>query len=279
MAIYINIPKKCPFCNSETIVKTSENGIKTLWCSNDNCDSKLINRLDHFCGKKGLDIKGISKATLEKLINWGFIQDLDDIFNLHQVRNLWIEKPGFGEKSVDKIINAIELARTTTLDKVISSIGIPLIGSTVSKDLAKRFKTYANFRKHINEGYDFSQLDGYGSEMTHSLLTFDYRELDALVDFWINIQETEETQQGNGLEGAIFVITGKLKHFKNRDELKAVIESLGGKVSGSVTKNTDFLINNDINSTSAKNKKAKELEVDIITEEDFLKIFDKYKNL
>ena len=270
----IEIPKVCPICGGEAVVKESDSGVLNLYCDNPQCEGKLINRLDHFCGKKGLDIKGISKATLEKLIDWEFIQDLDDIFTLHQVRNFWKDKPGFGVKSVDKIISAVYDARHTTLDKVISSIGIPLIGTTIAKDLAKRFKTYEAFRKAINEGFDFSQINGYGPEMTKSLLTFDYRELDGLVENWLYLDEIKEEATGNKLEGVTFVITGKLKHWKNRDALKDVIENLGGKVTGSVTKNTDFLINNDIDSTSAKNKKAKELEVDIITEEDFIKRFD-----
>lgn len=270
----IEIPKVCPICGGEAVVKESDSGVLNLYCDNPQCEGKLINRLDHFCGKKGLDIKGISKATLEKLIDWEFIQDLDDIFTLHQVRNFWKDKPGFGVKSVDKIISAVYDARHTTLDKVISSIGIPLIGTTIAKDLAKRFKTYEAFRKAIDEGFDFSQINGYGPEMTKSLLTFDYRELDGLVKNWLYLDETEEEITENKLEGVTFVITGKLKHWKNRDALKDVIENLGGKVTGSVTKNTDFLINNDINSTSAKNKKAKKLEVDIITEEDFIKRFD-----
>ena len=270
----IKILKVCPICGGEAIVKKSDSGVLNLYCDNPQCEGKLINRLDHFCGKKGLDIKGISKATLEKLIDWEFIQDLDDIFTLHQVRNFWKDKPGFGVKSVDKIISAVYDARHTTLDKVISSIGIPLIGTTIAKDLAKRFKTYEAFRKAIDEGFDFSQINGYGPEMTKSLLTFDYRELDGLVENWLYLEEIEEKTTENKLEGVTFVITGKLKHWKNRDALKDVIENLGGKVTGSVTKNTNFLINNDIDSTSAKNKKAKELEVDIITEEDFIKRFD-----
>ena len=269
----IHIPDICPVCGGQAAVKKSESGVLNLYCENLQCEGKLINRLNHFCGKKGLDIKGLSKATLEKLINQGWIEDLDDLFTLRHVQYFWKQLPGFGEKSVEKILNAVEVSRHTTLDCVLSSIGIPFVGKTISKDLANRFKTYEAFRKAIDEGFDFSQINGYGPEITKSLLTFDYGELDGLVKNWLYLDEVEETTE-NKLEGVTFVITGKLKHWKNRDALKDVIENLGGKVTGSVTKNTDFLINNDINSNSAKNKKAKELEVDIITEEDFIKRFD-----
>ena len=266
------LPETCPICGAETKIKM-DNESKILICDNPNCEGKFINRLDHFCSKKGLDIKGLSKATLEKLIKQGWIENLDDLFTLRQIQHSWKQMPGFGEKSVEKILQSIEDSRETNLESVLSAIGIPLIGRTVSKDLAKRFKTYENFRKHINEGYDFSQIDGYGPEMTKALLTFNYKELDFLVENFLIIkkEETKENTNDNALEGLIFVVTGKLKNFKNRDELKAVIEAHGGKVSGSITSKTNYLINNDINSNSAKNKKAQELGIPIIKEEGLIK--------
>lgn len=268
----------CPVCGGGTSLVKSDSGTINLVCNNPQCKGKLINRLDHFCSKKGLDIKGLSKATLEKLIDWGYVNDLDDLFNLEMVRNDWIKKPGFGEKSVNKIINSIfTTSQNVSLESVIAAIGIPLIGRTVSKDLAKRFKTYDNFRKHINEGFDFTQIDGYGPEMNKALLTFDYNELDFLVGSYMKFAEVQEEQittENNSLEGKVIVITGKLKHYKNRDALKAEIEAHGGKVSGSVTSKTSYLVNNDVNSTTAKNKTAKELGVPIITEEEMIKFFD-----
>ena len=268
----------CPICGKKTSLVKSDSGTINLVCNNPQCKGKLINRLDHFCSKKGLDIKGLSKATLEKLIDWGYVNDLDDLFNLEMVRNDWIKKPGFGEKSVNKIINSIfTTSQNVSLESVIAAIGIPLIGRTVSKDLAKRFKTYDNFRKHINEGFDFTQIDGYGPEMNKALLTFDYNELDFLVGSYMKFAEVQEEQittENNSLEGKVIVITGKLKHYKNRDALKAEIEAHGGKVSGSVTSKTSYLVNNDVNSTTAKNKTAKELGVPIITEEEMIKFFD-----
>ena len=275
----IAIPCTCPIC--QQILKWNDNdGVITLSCENPQCKGKFINRLDHFCSKKGLDIKGLSKATLEKLIDWGYVNELDDLFNLDMVRDPWMKKPGFGEKSVNKILSSIDAAsQNATLEAVISAIGIPLIGRTVSKDLAKRFKTYENFRKHINEGFNFMQIDGYGPEMNKALLTFDYKELDFLVDNYIKInevevEEPEEDNANNSLNGLTFVITGKLKTYKNRDALKAEIETRGGKVAGSVSKNTNYLINNDSTSNSAKNLSAQKLGVAIITEAEFKKLFD-----
>ena len=275
---YLYEPLVCPCCGGLLIHKDT-GSVKVLFCPSPNCDGKLINRLDHFCGKKGLDIKGLSKATLEKLIDWDWVLNPYDLFELKKYRDTWIKQPGFGVKSVDKILNAIENARNTTLDKVISSAGIPLIGSTVAKVLSKQFKTYKNFRDAIDNGEDFTLYEGFGPEMHKALSSFDYSSLDELVkDFLIFSEETLEKENSvvnnDLLKDKIFVITGKLKGYKNRDELKSKIESLGGKVAGSVSSKTNYLINNDANSSSAKNTSAKKLGVQIITEEEFHKIFD-----
>ena len=275
---YLYEPLVCPCCRGLLIHKDT-GSVKVLFCPSPNCDGKLINRLDHFCGKKGLDIKGLSKATLEKLIDWDWVLNPYDLFELKKYRDTWIKQPGFGVKSVDKILNAIENARNTTLDKVISSAGIPLIGSTVAKVLSKQFKTYKNFRDAIDNGEDFTLYEGFGPEMHKALSSFDYSSLDELVkDFLIFSEETLEKENSVAnndlLKDKIFVITGKLKGYKNRDELKSKIESLGGKVAGSVSSKTNYLINNDANSSSAKNTSAKKLGVQIITEEEFHKIFD-----
>ena len=265
----------CPVCGGGTSLIKSDSGTVNLICDNPQCGGKLINQLDHFCGKKGLDIKGLSKATLEKLINWNWVNSCYSIFELKDYRDKWIQMPGFGVKSVDKILNAIEDAKTTTFDKVISSIGIPLIGKTISKDLASKFASYESFREAVNKGFDFSVFEGYGPEMSKALLTFDYGLLDDIVTDHLTIIYTESKEEtSNSLEGKVIVITGKLKHYKNRDALKAEIEAHGGKVSGSVTSKTSYLVNNDVNSTTAKNKTAKELGVPIITEEEIIKFFD-----
>lgn len=265
----------CPVCGGGTSLVKSESGTVNLVCDNPQCEGKLLNRLDHFCGKKGLDIKGLSKATLEKLIEWEWIDNAYDLFRLGRYRSEWIKKQGFGEKSVDKILNAIAEARKCTFPAVISAAGIPLIGVTVAKQLAQNFESYDDFRWEIENGFDFTSFDGFGEAMHEEISCFDYNEIDRIVTDFLDIQYAikDEIKQNNNLEGITVVITGKLKNFKNRDELKAAIEAHGGKVAGSVSKNTKYLINNDNTSASAKNVSAQKLGIPVITEEEFIKIF------
>ena len=266
---YFSIPYCCPICGGETKIQDD-----FLWCKNSSCDGKFINQLDHFCGKKGLDIKGLSTATLEKLVDWGWVNCFADIFELRHHYVEWIEKPGFGKASVEKLLDAIEYAQyNSTHESFISAIGIPLIGRAMVKELMKNgITTYYALYNLVQQGQDFSQFNGFGYEKSESLLKFDYTEANkayALMN--LVIPEPEEKKE-NTLEGKSIVITGTLKTFKNRAELQRVIEAAGGKVVGSVSKNTSYLINNDIESTSAKNQTAKRLGVPIITEENFLKL-------
>ena len=196
------------------------------------------------------------------------------MFDLSRFESEWKNLPGFGEKSVSNILRAIEACRNCDLESAIAAIGIPLIGRTVAKDLARRFTSYGAFKENIEGSFDFSSLGGYGYEMNKSLKTFDYTELDYIVENYLNIKEDKQEEKEQKLKDLTFCVTGKVKIFKNRDELSAFIESLGGKVTGSVTKNTDYLINNDTESTSAKNKKAKELNIKIIGEQAFMDLFD-----
>ena len=269
----IEIPKICPICKAPTIIKDN-NGVKTLWCSNEQCDGRLVNKICNFFGKKGLDAKGISKATIEKLIDFGWVSRIRDMFDLSKHKDEWKNISGFGEKSVSNILGAIEASRNCNLESVIAAAGIPLIGRTVAKDLAKRFTNYSAFKENIEGDFDFSSLGGYGYEMNKSLKTFDYTELDYIVENYLNIQEEKQEVYEKKLQNLTFCITGKVSIWKNRDELSAFIENLGGKVTGSVSKNTDYLINNDVNSTSAKNNKAKELGIPIISEQTFMDNFD-----
>lgn len=269
---YFQIPKVCPFCGKPTKI-IQENDSKVLYCSNEQCESRLINQLDHFCGKKGLDIKGLSKMTLEKLINWGWVKDLKDIFLLNDYQQEWMQKEGFGEKSVRNILMAIHKSRTTTLDKFICSLGIPLIGRTASKAIMKNVNDYEDFRQLIDYKFDFNEWDDFGDEMTAALLTFDYSMADEVYERFMKIEKVE-VEESNSLDGITFVVTGKLTTFKNRNELKELIENAGGRVTGSITKKTNFLINNDAQSTTQKNKKAKELNIPIITEQEFREKFD-----
>lgn len=272
---YLFAPKACPICGGTTSLQKSDSGTIELVCMNLNCEGKLINRLDHFCGKKGLDIKGLSKATLEKLIEWDWIKSYEDIFNLYIYKTEWINKPGFGEKSVNNILNAINESKNCDLDKFIAALGIPLIGARASKDLTTHFLTWSNFIKAIETKFNFYELPNFGAEMHSSLINFDYTEAINLADNYLMIRALEigEAETASELKDKTVVITGKLVAFKNRDALKEKIESLGGKVSGSISSKTHYLINNDVNSTSSKNTAAKKLNIPIISEEDFCKMF------
>ena len=270
----IHDPTTCPVCGGEVVYKSVVDSV-SLACTSPTCPGKLINRLDHFCGKKGLDMKGISKATLEKLIDWGWVSDFTDIFELSIHRGEWVQKPGFGAKSVEKVLNAINTGANCELHQFIAALGIPLIGSTASKELAKHFETWEKFVEAAEGGFAFYTLPNFGSEMHNSIVEFNYAEARLLADHYIhfNVPEVAPAPVGESLAGKTFVITGKLTHFKNRDEIKARIEALGGKVTGSVSKNTNFLINNDVNSTSSKNATAKSLGIPILSESDFIQTF------
>ena len=270
---YIHIPETCPICGGATKI-VQENESKILMCDNPQCEGKLVNRIEHFFGKKGLDAKGISKATIEKLISWGWVESITDVFELSKHAKEWKNMQGFGEKSVTNILESIERSKSCVLESIISAAGIPLIGRTVARDLAKRFNTYEDFRDAIRNGFDFTKFGGYGYEMHKAISTFNYTELDNIVENYLTIEKNNDIINVEKLKDLTFCITGKVHIWKNRDELSKEIEKLGGKVTGSVSKNTNYLINNDVNSTSAKNNKAKELGVQIISEEDFKKIFD-----
>ena len=257
----------CPVCGEPLFIKNND-GVMTLNCINEDCEGKLLNVLDHFCGKKGLDIKGLSKATLEKLMDWGWVNSPADIFELHLWGNEWEKKEGFGVKSVDKILAAIEAARNCELSQFISSLGIPLIGLSVAKDLAKKFDTYESFREAVAAGYDFSQLPNFGYEKTQALLNFNYVTAD-IISKQLNLTNENSKQTDNKLKGLIFCATGKINLFKNRTELKSCSEKNGGKLTDSVSSKTNYLINNDIESTSSKNKTAQSLGIPILTESQF----------
>lgn len=263
----IELPKVCPICGQPTEIKVSDTGIKSLYCVNELCERRTINYLDHFCGKTGLDIKGLSKATLEKLIDWGFVNGIQDIYNLKTFESEWEKKPGFGPKSVSNILSAIEGSKNCELANFICALGIPEIGSTASKLLASIFKTWDGFIRAVEDSkYHFYHIDTIGPEMDYAIKHFNYttaKELALLMNF-------KEVKVIDKKQDITVVITGKLKKFKNRDELKAKIEEIGGKVSGSVSSKTTCLINNDNTSETSKNVSAKKLNVPILTEEEFI---------
>lgn len=267
----LQVPKICPVCGGITKV-VYENLTATLECTNPDCEGRLINRLDHFCSKdRGLDIRGLSKSTLEKLVEWGWVNSIYDLFTLHEHKTEWVQKPGFGATSVAKILAAIEDSKSPPLNAFICSLGIPLIGRTVSKQLLKITPSYLDFRDKIKSRYDFSVHPTFGYEKSKALLDFDYTEADKIYEL-LYIQDPVEEEKKENLAGLTFCITGKLTQHKNRDELVDIIEKNGGRFVKSVSKNTNYLINNDALSTSAKNKEAQALGIPIITEKDFLKM-------
>jgi DNA ligase (NAD+) len=266
-------PAKCPICGGDTVIN-KDNDSEFLFCSNPECSGKLLNKIDHYCGKKGLDIKGLSVSTIAKLMDWGWVNSIKDIYNLHNHREEWIAKPGYGERSVDKILAAIEESKSTTFIKYLSAIGIPLIGTAVAKELNKTFMGWSDFRLAVEESFAFYTLDTFGIEKHRSLLLFDYTEFDEIATM-LSFEEDSIAQAANSvsLQGITVVITGKLINYKNRSELQAAIESAGGKVASSVSKNTNYLINNDTTSGSSKNLTAKKLGIEIISEQEFIEKF------
>ena len=267
-----DVIERCPICYGEITYKESSEGVINAYCTNPKCEGKLVNRLDHFCSNQGLDIKGLSKATLGKFIEWGWVENIEDLYYISEkFRSDFLLKPGFGDKSVTKILNAIEESKHTTLDAFISAIGIPLIGRTVAKDLTNYFETYEDFRDAVmDDTYNFFILDNFGEEMNYSLKNFNYAEADRIAKI-LSIEKPIKTEiKESTLTGKNICITGKLVKFKNRAELKSIIEQHGGKVVSTVSKKTDILINNDINSTSSKNNTAKLYKIPIISEEKFV---------
>jgi len=267
---YIDLLKNCPVCNTQLIIKISDNGIKNLYCPNENCSCRLAQRIDYYCGKKGLDIKGLSRKTIEKLIDWGWINGIRDIYKLDRYKTEWISKTGFGETSVRKILDAINSSRSgVQLDAFISAIGIPLVGRTIAKEIVKYYSTWNEFKEAI--GGDWTEFEGFGPEINKAINSFDYSEADEVVKFLTFSNEEKNNEEINEkVKGLIFVITGKLS--RKRDDIKIDIEKSGGKVTGSVSSKTNYLVCNDKNSTTGKSADAKKLGIPVITEEELAQL-------
>ena len=275
---YISIPSTCPVCGGTTEIKR-ENNSDILICTNPNCKGKLLGRLKHFCSKDAMDIQGLSDQTLDKLIKLGWIKDIPDIYEVLEIKSHFttlVSIDGFGLKSATNLREAIQNSKHTTLDRFINALSIPNIGKETAKVIAKHFNySWLKFGLACNVGYSWQNLPDFGPIMQKSLEDFWEEnkdcmfELGSMMDFY---NPDEDKGQNNTLNGQTFVITGKLLHFKNRDELVQKIEECGGKVAGSVSKNTDYLINNDVDSDTGKNKKAKELGVKIISEDEFMRM-------
>lgn len=271
----IVIPDKCPICGSDTEIPR-ENDVEILICTNPNCKGKLLGKLSHFVSKNAINIDGLSEQTLQKFIDLGWLNSFKDIYYLSEHKEEMYKLDGFGRKSVDKLLESIERSRNTTLDRFIYGLCIPLIGRTASKTIAKEFDNKAEeFYDIWCHGYDFTKLDDFGDTMNNSMQDFirdNYRWIAELIGEFIFREPDNNGNVKQVLGGKTFVITGSLKAYKNREELVSVIERNGGKVSGSVSAKTSYLINNDVTSTSGKNKKANELGIPIINEGEFVQM-------
>lgn len=271
---YIHIPSTCPICGGATEIK-QDNDSKVLICTNDNCKGKLLGKLAHFVSKNAMDIDGFSEATIEKFIELGWLNDFSDIYNLKDHYDKMVNLEGFGEKSVKKLLNSIEKSKNVTLDRFVYALSIPLIGRSASKTIAKHWHYNVDeFLVDFEHLYDYAVLDDFGNSMSDSLNEYAEKHSEDVINLssFFDFICPEESNNGDKLKDKIFVITGSLDYFANRDEAKEKIESLGGKVIGSVSAKTSYLVNNDVNSTSGKNKKAKELNIPIISENDLIKM-------
>ncbi|EKS4345155.1 NAD-dependent DNA ligase LigA [Clostridium botulinum] len=265
------IPKKCPVCNADTEIKFMKTA-NVLYCTNDNCPSKQLAQLVHYCKRDCINIEGLSEAILEKFINKGFVKTIEDIYRLEQYKKEIVNMNGFGLKSYNKIIKAIEKSKKVKLSNFIFALGIAGIGLETAKIICKHFNNNLNAILKASES-DFTKIDGVGDITTENILKWIRKEnnIDLISKLLEYVEfEKENMETNDKLKGKTFVVTGEVDIFKNRNELKAKIEEFGGKVVGGVSKSTTFLINNDINSTSSKNKKAKDLRIPIITEKEFV---------
>lgn len=267
-----DLPKECPVCGHATEVK-AENGIKTLYCPNSQCPAKHVKLFTLFVSRNGMNIDGLSEETLEKFIDAGYIKEFADIFHLDRYYEEIVATPRFGQKSYDNLMDSVEKARNVELSALIYSLGIPNIGSANAKLICKAFNN--NIEKIRNASVEeLIEIDGIGEIMAEKFCQYfadedNIKKLDNLLKE-VNIAEPEENTTPQNMDGLTFVITGSVEHFANRNELKSYIEKHGGKVTGSVSAKTNYLINNDAMSASSKNKKAKQLGVEIVTEEVFL---------
>lgn len=269
----IEIPQHCPACDGITEVK-KVNDVKSLYCTNPDCSAKKIKSFQLFVSRDGMNIDGLSIATLEKFIQAGFIHEYADIYELAKHKEAIVSMEGFGEKSYENMIASIEKSRQTNLVRVLYSLGISGIGLANAKVLCKEF--HYNMEKIMNTTTEeLEAIDGIGPILAKGFVEYFSNEhnrqvVEHLLEK-LHLEEVEESKTEKIFEGKTFVITGSVEHFKNRNEMKAYIEERGGKVTGSVTAKTDVLVNNDITSSSSKNKKAKELGIPIWSEEQVLR--------
>lgn len=275
----LNIPDKCPVCGAEAHVVLSESGTKKLHCSNADCTAKQLKKFARFVSKDGINIDGISEQTVSTFINHGWIRDYADFYHLKDFAYQITSLDGFGKKSVSKLLESVEKSRNTDSRHLLYALSIPLCGFDVAKRLLSKytFKELMETAKTSLFDDEFASIDGIGPEKSARFINWfkddkNYLKVSNLLKE-LDVKEVEVAEVGTKCAGQTFVITGDVYHYKNRNELKAYIESQGGKVTGSVSKSTTYLINNDAESQSSKNKKAHQLGISIITEEQFREKF------
>ena len=275
-----DIPKICPVCGGATEIRQM-NDVKSLYCTNPDCQAKKIKSFSLLVSRDALNIDGLSEMTLEKFIGSGLIHTYADIFHLDRHRQTIVEMEGFGEKSYEKLTTAIRLASHTTLPRVIYGLGIAGIGLANAKMLCRQFDFDFEKMRHASEE-ELTAVDGIGTVLADAWISyFESEKNNRLVDDLLaelTIEQESTSAETAIFAGMTFVITGSVTHFANRKELQSVIEARGGKATGSVTSKTTYLINNDVTSNSSKNKKARELGIPILSEEDFLKMIGEEKN-
>lgn len=274
---------KCPICGQPTrIVK--ENDSEVLYCTNEDCEGRLLGKLSHATSKSALDIDGLSEATIEKFINLGWLNSIQDIYHLSEHENEMKSLDGFGKKSVEKLLSSIEKSRNTNLERFLYAISIPLLGKSTSKDIAKWCgNDLSVFIGALTSGGRdaFTHISGIGDSLGTSIITYWNKHGDQVLDLSTEFTFEKSNKSSNPanttLEGLTFVITGKVYKYKNREDLKNKIESLGGKVVNTISSKVSYLINNDIESKSSKNQKAKSLGIPIISEDEFEKMANNNK--
>ena len=275
---YIPIPTHCPICHQPAIIK-KDNDSEVLICTNEYCEGKLLKRLSHAVSKNALNIENLSEASLKRFIQLGYVKSIKDIYHLEDFKEQIQSLEGFGQKSVEKLLSAIQKSRNTTLAQFLYSLSIPLLGKSASKDIAKvcgnDFEVFVNVLS--NKGRKaFTHIDGIGVELAMSMTDYwnkyNLDILDLANEFIF--EKEKENSTVDTLQGKSFCITGKLISYSNRAELVKEIENHGGKVVSSVTKKTDYLINNDTESVSSKNKTAKSLGIPVISEVKFKQMIE-----
>lgn len=273
----LHYPKICPSCGEPTFIETSETGVEILTCHNEDCPAQIIFKLKHFCSRDAMNIKGLSNKKIEVFVEQGWLNNLYDLYELKNYKNEMIRIPRFGEKSVNNILDAIEESKSVDLQNFLYSLGISAMGRTNSRILCEKFNNDLNMIRNATID-ELLSIDGFGPETANEIVSFFTNDensdiIDNLLKY-ISFNKVEQKQEElieeTAISGKVFVITGKMINFSNRKEIENLIKSKGGIIKTTVTKAVNYLINNDINSVHSKNKMAKELNIPIISEQDFI---------